>query len=248
MSGTVFVAVQGGLGNQLFIISTGIAYSRKHNKNLYCFYIETTRKNHFNLPMYVPEQIKNAKIYSEPKFSYTEIPKFDGDIVLHGYYQSSKYFERDIINSIVILKSSEYVFPTIPFDHTPVVLHIRRTDYTTSDDFHITLPLSYYENAVKEMNKRINNPYYLIFSDDIDFANKVEINGIGDNKMVVNMSDEDSFNVMSECKYFIIANSTFSWWGAMLKGYDFVIAPKIWFGKKGHQDWQDIYESDWMIL
>ena len=55
---------------------------------------------------------------------------------------------------------------------------------------------------------------------------------------------------MTMCKHFIIANSTFSWWGCMLNGEDneMVIVPKIWFGENGRKDYEDIYEDSWIRL
>ena len=248
--GTVFAQVVGGLGNQLFIISTAIAYSNKYGKTLYCFLNPNeTRQNHFGLPIGFP----NAKIdhtYNEPCFSYKEIPYVNGNIMLNGYFQSSKYFpDKKIVNSITIPKSKDFSFPLIPDGKIPVCVHIRRGDYIDSSDFHIVPGNDYYSEAIKLMRMNVPNSHFLIFSDDIEYVKNNQIGDITKSEMtIVDQCDIDCINIMKECKFFIIANSTFSWWGAVLGGNKLVFAPKTWFGRVGPQDWQDIYEPDWIVI
>ena len=112
MSDTIYANVVGGLGNQLFIIATALAYSKKHNKKLHCFFNQAEkRQNHFKLPIGLPIDIDIGQTYSEPSFAYTEIPAVDGNILITGYFQSAKYFNKEIINTISIPKSLDYFFP-----------------------------------------------------------------------------------------------------------------------------------------
>jgi len=250
MSSIIYANVVGGLGNQLFIIATALAYSKKHNKTLHCFFNHTEkRQNHFNLPIGLPNDTQIGLTYHEPRFSYTEIPFVDGNILITGYFQCAKYFDAEIISSITIPKSLNYTFPVIPETKTPVCIHIRRTDYIMFQDFHCLPPDDYYTKAINIMREKLPNPYFLIFSDDIEYVNNTVIGDItNDEKVVVDQCNVDCINIMRECNHFIIANSSFSWWGAMLGGYTTVIAPKTWFGEKGPQDWQDIYQPDWIII
>ena len=249
---SIYALVVGGIGNQLFIMSAAIAYSKKYNKRLCCYLAPwETRHNHFGLPGGFDGSVD--QVYSEPYFAYKEIPYTEGNILIKGYFQSSKYFSKEIIDTISIPKSVNYSFPIIPEGKTPVCIHVRRGDYVPSIDFHYVNLDEYYCKAIEKireiMREKCLNPHFLIFSDDIEY---VTANTIGDvsstERTIVDLCDKDCLNVMKECKHFIIPNSSFSWWGAMLGGYETVIAPKTWFGKNGPQDWQDIYESDWIVI
>lgn len=250
MQSTVYVIVYGGLGNQLFMIATAIAYSKKYNKKLHCFYKSVdARDNYCGLSTLMPSNGSYDFIYNEPSFSYTEIPYFENNFLLNGYFQSSKYFNKEIIDSVYIPKSNFYSFPVIPEGKTPVCIHVRRTDYLKCPDYHLIQPNNYYTAAIKLMRERVTNPYFLIFSDDIEYLTVNSLGDISDNeRFIIDKRDIDCINIMKECKYFIIANSTFSWWGAVMGGYNLVVAPKTWFGKDGPQDCQDIYEPDWIII
>jgi len=239
----------GGLGNQLFMLAAAIEYSTKHKKVLAFFYSDPARENHFGFSTVRPSGINWDIVYTEPTFSFTEIPYFAGNIFISGYFQSSKYFSRAIVDTITIPKTPAYIFPPIPISKTPVCIHIRRGDYIGRETFHIIQPPEYYTQAVSVLREKVSTPHFLIFSDDIEYASATQIGDIADSeKTIVDLCDKDSINVMKECKHFIIANSTFSWWGAVMGGYETVVAPKRWFGNDGPQDWADIYESDWIVL
>ena len=248
-TGILCSSVYGGLGNQLFIVATAMEYATKHKKILAFVYSDQWRENHFGFPKGLPVGITWDTVYKEPCFSFCEIPYFAGNIAMSGYFQSSKYFSRAIIDNITIPKTPAYIFPTIPTGKTPVCIHIRRGDYVGLEDYHCTQSPEYYTQAVSVMRERVSAPHFLIFSDDIAYASTTPIGDVGDSeKTIVDLCDKDSINVMKECKHFIIANSTFSWWGAVMGGYEVVVAPKRWFGKRGPQDWADIYESDWIVI
>jgi len=91
-----------------------------------------------------------------------------------------------------------------------------------------------------------------VFSDEPTIAESVmqEVSVIPVDKIVYPDVDYGlSMAMMSRCNHHIIANSSFSWWGAWLsRNNGVVIAPKNWFGPKGPSDWQDIYCEQWRIL
>lgn len=251
---SVFCIVRGGLGNQLFMIVTAITYSRAHNKELYCvFDANETRYNHFNLPTFIDgsqfDLFDNAIMYCEDSIDlrYREIPYVEGSIILTGYFQSSKYFDKNLIDTINIPKTISFSIPQ--FEGTGVCIHIRRTDYIDSNDFHPVQDIDYYNQAISIINDKIESPHYLIFSDDIEYITEhiCDYRGIK-NYTIMNYVDVDCLNIMKEFRHFIIANSSFSWWGAMLGGYETVIAPRKWFGKGGPTFWNDIYEDDWIVI
>ena len=173
-------------------------------------------------------------------------------VTLNGYFQTEKYFknvEEEIRqdftfrNEIAVLckhKMSEV--------DTPVGLHIRRGDFLINSANHHNLGLDYYESALKHFNDDRN---VIIFSDDPEWCKEQKL--FEDDRFLVSEGN-DSYTdlcLMSLCSDFIIANSSFSWWGAWLsKGVDKVVcAPSIWFGpNNAHLDTSDIIPDEWTIV
>lgn len=177
---------------------------------------------------------------------------------LEGSWQSYKYF-KDIKNTIreeltIKEKTSE------PFDKimkktkevNSVSLHVRRGDYTTEKVQQVLklCSLNYYRKAISVIKEKINNPTFFIFSDDIEWVKK----NLKTNSPTVFVSDykiEDyeELLLMSMCKHNIIANSSFSWWGAWLNNnpHKIVIAPKKWFNDENIKT-KDLISKDWVQL
>ena len=88
----------------------------------------------------------------------------------------------------------------------------------------------------------------IIFSDDTKWCKEQEI--FSDDRFLVSEDNDQSYDLclMSMCNDFIIANSSFSWWGAWLGNRGKVVAPKQWFGKGLNHDTKDLYCSDWSVL
>lgn len=115
-----------------------------------------------------------------------------------------------------------------------VSLHIRRGDYVTQKNVseHMgVLPLEYYQAARAHMAERIQEPYFFVFSDDIEWARK---NMFMENATYISrkgLKDYEEMMLMSMCAHNIVANSSFSWWGAWLNQnpHKIVIAPEHWF-------------------
>lgn len=251
------VKVYGGLGNQLFQIATALAYCQKTNKSLELFPCDGNRRTYYwnsllaRFADSVINEIPNSfPIYKELGFSFKEIPYFDGNIILDGYFQSSKYFKQ----SCSILKDSIVWPPLIPqINENVVIIHARRTDYLASEWnklVHGPLPPSYYKLGVEIIKKQIDGPIeFILISDDNSFWSNPDFDFLKNEKVTIfNGTDIETLALMKSCKNFIIANSTFSWWGAYLADAQNVIAPSRWFGPRGPQDWQDIYEDSWTII
>jgi hypothetical protein len=115
---------------------------------------------------------------------------------------------------------------------TPVSLHIRRGDYTLAAEGNIALPMSYYDRAIAMICERVGDPTFFVFSDDIAFARANLPSGL--HTVFVDHNDDHSshedLRLMSACRHHIIANSSFSWWGAWLNPRQdkLVFAPKHW--------------------
>ena len=126
-----------------------------------------------------------------------------------------------------------------------VALHIRRTDYITNPN-HTCLSMDYYKKALSYFK---DDPV-LIFSDEPNWCKEHEL--FEDDRFMISDSDDQYIDLclMSMCKGHIIANSSFSWWGAWLADSDKVIAPKGWFegSNNSHLDTNNIYCTDWIVL
>ena len=164
-----------------------------------------------------------------------------------GYFQTHKYFERieneilkdftfsdEIVESCEgILKGNEYVS-----------IHIRRGDYVNLQDHHPLQPMSYYERGLEYFP---DTPV-MVFSDDPEWCKEQTIFQSDD--VLISESNPPGIDMylMSKCSYHIIANSSFSWWGAYLAKSQQVIAPKNWFGPLQNVDTSDKYLNDWIVI
>lgn len=176
------------------------------------------------------------------------------NIYLDGYWQSSMYFSefKEELSNIFTKKNNhiDHLLKKIQFKkQNSIAIHIRRGDYSkTNSSFSnlYLLDLEYYNNAIKYYLNKVENPVFYIFSNDFkwaknSFANIKNIIYVNEER---EFSDFDEFQALINFKYFIIANSTFSWWPAYLsKSKDkIVISPKRWFGNK------DIIPSNWLKM
>ncbi|TKX30148.1 hypothetical protein CQA38_00460 [Campylobacter sp. MIT 12-5580] len=128
-----------------------------------------------------------------------------------------------------------------------VSLHIRRGDYLSLPEFNVCT-LEYYQKAITYINERVENPHYFIFSNDLAWV-KEHFNA--KNMSIVSCNQDKNYfdlELMKHCKHNIIANSTFSWWGAALNANKdkIIIAPKIWY--RGDIRFDDILSQQWIKL
>jgi hypothetical protein len=134
-----------------------------------------------------------------------------------------------------------------------VSIHIRRGDFSKKAEtnlYHGILSSDYYKQAIEIISSKINSPKFYIFSDDINWAkeNLIVPEAVYASGQISKTHFEDLY-LMSQCHHNIIANSSFSWWGAWLNDNPekIVIAPKNWFNK-GPKDTQDIIPGDWIKI
>jgi len=191
--------------------------------------------------------------YYENVFSYPNL-----NIAYWGMWQSPKYFTHakdEIINTYQFNQSQISVYSNRILDKinstNSVSVHLRRGDYTNDQyngGFIRCCPLEYYSKAMLYMEEKAENPTFFIFSDDIEYAKmNLSANSIF---FVDGNKGEDSWQdmyLMSQCKHNIIANSTFSWWGAFLNLHQnkIVIAPKRWWY---YLEKDDIIPEDWIRI
>ncbi len=140
-----------------------------------------------------------------------------GNWYLQGWFQDSRYFQKheSIIKREIVprhkIRISSGLRTVLQMADT-VSVHIRRRDYKRLSN---TLPANYYYNAMMQMKSVISNPFWVIFSDEIEWVKK-NID-FGNNCYFLDrtegLEDYEELMVMSCCKNHIIANSTYSWWG-----------------------------------
>ena len=179
-----------------------------------------------------------------------------GDCYYEGYWQCPNYFASIKPLLIEIFKHPEpnkYNAELIKeiLSTNSVGIHVRRGDYLKSEDFKGLCGVEYYKKAIREVLKRVKDPVFYVFSNDIKWCEDFLTPLFKGNKYVfiTDNKGEDSIwdmFLMTYCKYLIIANSSFSWWGAFLnKNKLQVYAPSPWINRKANID---IYEPDWVKI
>jgi hypothetical protein len=162
-------------------------------------------------------------------------------IYLDGYWQNPKYFEiyrKDLLTQIVpvkkLSKNAQKLLSDIE-NINSISIHIRRGDYASNPkakNHHGILPVSYYKKSVENIKSRLNKQIYFIFTDDASWT-KTQFTFLNKPIFISDFlnNEIEELYLMSRCKHNIIANSTFSWWGAWLNQNKnkLIIAPKSWF-------------------
>ncbi len=252
---TCTVLVHGGLGNQLFQIAMGIQYACKNNMKLQLGTMGNNVRPYYwgSLLQHYSRIVTSnitGKVYKESSFSYSEIPSFDSDVILNGYFQSSKYFKsiRRYVRNLVCLPDISGVLAKYrPITDKTVFVHARRGDYLNAIAYHGILGEDYYRAAVSKICELVPDAQFIVSSDDPQFWKETPIF----TDLSVEHIDEDditTFAIMTRAKNFIIANSSFSWWGSVIADSANVVAPRNWFGPNGPKDTADIYEPSWVVV
>lgn len=243
MNGYVSSHLQGGLGNYLFQISAAYSVSLKHNKELK---IDTSDIAiiHSPLELYSNNILRNIQFGNIDEFrlihnsghspiSYLEIPVIEGNLKLDGYYQNEMYFKEyrnEILNLFEIDETTnQYLtekYSDITFENT-CSIHVRRGNYVERQHFHPLQTIEYYKRAISIIGEKT---LFLIFSDDIDWC-KSNLDFIENKIFISGNLDYQDLYLMSMCNHNIIANSSFSWWGAWLNRHinKKIIYPSFWF-------------------
>jgi len=199
--------------------------------------------------------------YTEKSLDFDpEVFDLQGEIYLDGYWQSEKYFKKieNIIKNEFVIKTKLNEQNKNLLDQikkcNSVSIHIRRGDYVTDPDVfkvHGICNIEYYNKCIDIISQKLSNPNFFVFSDDQNWAKeniaiKFPTVYISHNGLEKGYED---LRLMSNCKYFIIANSTFSWWGAWLSNNPdkIVLAPKKWFNKEDMNN-NDIIPEGWIKI
>ena len=195
---------------------------------------------------------KRKSYFKEKRSSY-----FDGGVFknkflyLNGYWQNELYFsnirklllgELSPINS---MNNLGYAYLENIEKSNSVSLHVRRGDYLNSKNIGV-LGVDYYTKAIDYIRQNVENPTFYIFSDDLEWCK--DSLGFLDNCIYVDrtQTEIEDLKLMSFCRHNIIANSSFSWWGAWLNQNPnkTVVAPKGWI--INDPDSSNVIPSDWV--
>lgn len=241
---TVWTRVCGQRAYQLEQFNITIGETSKVNR--FFRWEEQYRRNSFFRYMDVlqlsPYQILNERHIRHPKFKY----RFCQNYYVKGYFFEKRYYEEVLseLRNEISLKKPYFLSGEIQRifrDYDTVSIHFRRgdllglgRDMSGSD---------YYKNAVAYIKRNSVNPYFIVFSDDTEWVkNKVDL---GDQVLFASdlgLTDCEEVILMSQCKNHIIANSTYSFWGALLNQNDdkIVIAPKNWRDRMKPKEWVNL--------
>lgn len=206
-------------------------------------------------PYYNRSCVKELDFNFEPN-----IIKVSSNVYLDGYWQSEKYFEdiEDIIrNEFVVTSPQEGLNRELGNQIEScesVSIHIRRGDYVSNshtNKTHGTCDMDYYLHSIKYLTKTVKTPHFFVFSDDIEWARlnlmlPYPVTFIDNNGPEKNYED---LRLMTQCKHNIIANSSFSWWGAWLNKNPekIVLAPEKWFNDSSINT-DDLIPDGWIRI
>ena len=261
--------IVGGLGNQLFQIFTTIAYSIEHNHS--CLFLNTFEVRGFTkrasywhtflkpLQVFTRNELPKTIVYKEPSYNYNPLPEPTGIVMLHGYFQSYKYFEKYMktIKRVCKIEYQKAVVNTkINTDNT-ISMHFRLGDYKLLPEHYEILDYGYYKNSLDHIQSKTDCKMKVLYfcevrdlSDVLPIIARLEAEFKYKFEQIPEYEDWEQMLIMSCCTHNIIANSTFSWWGAYLNtSPDKVVCyPDKWFGPKLTHDVSDLCPSDWNCI
>jgi hypothetical protein len=268
----IIVRLIGGLGNQFFQYAMGRRLAEKHKTTLK---IDISPFEEYKLHKYSlwafniqediasKEEIKALTYKKEKHFHFdSDVLDSSDDVYLEGYWQTEQYFKDipEIIRQEFSVKTplagrdKELAKQTKSCD--AVSLHIRRGDYvplTYGDQIFDACDLGYYFESIRLLLSQVQDPHFFIFSDDPEWAR--DNLKLSHPTTLVDHNDAsrnyEDLRLMGFCQHHIIANSSFSWWGAWLNPnpHKRVFAPKKWFNDNVRNlDPKDIIPSLWVRL
>ena len=197
--------------------------------------------------------------YTEQKPGYdVNIERLTDNVYLEGFWQSEKYFKsiEETIRKEFTVKDQPSASNRKCLDEirsvNSISIHIRRGDFVTEKEtnaIHGVCDSEYYRRAIDRMSAEVSDPRFYIFSDDMEWA-KANLSSSLHTDVYVDhnkTAPHEDLRLMYSCKHHVIANSSFSWWGAWLNenSEKKVIAPRNWFRSLENKD---IIPTGWFTL
>jgi hypothetical protein len=271
--------LMGGLGNQLFQIFATISNAIRTKQRFTFLYSEslgangdTIRSTYWKnlfvrlkpfLTNFLPQPMN---IIREESFCYKQpnVPT-EGNNCIVGYFQSYKYFE-DNYETICKMIGIQKLKNDYPVQEHTISLHFRIGDYKKVQHFHPIMPFEYYTNSISHILCESTESYdgttptykilYFCENQDIDDVDiildrlKTEYPTIVFTKASNDIADWGQMLTMSNCQHNIIANSSFSWWGAYFNNNPnkIVCYPSTWFGECAGNNTIDLCPREWKCI
>ena len=274
----VGIGNSGRFGNQIFQLAALIGIAEKNGYEIKIPVENTTNpftffdlaKQHseqtgmeLRVPFFIPdeyfapmEEISSVvtQRYQERFFHFNEaVFDIPDNVDIAGFFQSEKYFKhaeakvREVLTfRPEIRQKAEMELAKVKDDAPRVSIHVRRGDYVANSGNHTVTGMEYYADAI---NKFFSKEAYrfVVFSDDPEWCKEMFDGGY-----VVDINDSyTEMCMMSMCDHHIIANSSFSWWGAWLNPNPnkIVTAPSLWFGPNlRHNSIVDLLPETWFWI
>ena len=223
-----------------FKIRATIATDSEIHRTKYHKLLPPTLSSHLDRVLPIPLR----SLWREKKTSTydPDVTRLSSHVYLSGYWQTPLYHqpnEQKIREEVQVCHSpnaqNQKMLDQISA-HESVSLHIRRGDYVSNplaSAFLGALDLSYYRRAIQFMKERLSHLHFFVFSDDVEWVQEKLIIDTPATYVAHNGREQDyeDLRLMSHCKHHIIANSSFSWWGAWLASHpnQQVVAPQKWY-------------------
>lgn len=226
-----------------------------------------TTKNSYN--SLIQPYLLQFPVYIEPNFHYNDLPCSNNIeyLSLKGYFQSYKYFSSywDKIRDLILLEAMQNKmkekYGSLLTNHYNISMHFRMGDYKQKQNFHPIMKEDYYDKSIEAITTYIDQPdmqiIYFYEKDDEKDVNII-VNSLEQKYTNVKFTsinhticDWEQLILMSCCHSNIIANSTFSWWGAYMNNQkDKVVCyPTNWFGASlSSNNMNDLFPSEWIKI
>jgi hypothetical protein len=220
----------------------------------------------YNNAQYTVDALSLFPSFHEDGFRFNDIPSFDvPKVQLYGYFQSPKYFQEhyDTICSLInlpaqILRVRNYYAKYFAENIHTISMHFRIGDYKNIQNYHPLMPVQYYVSALTRLRRSGTDCNVLYFCEEKDLDTvssmiaeiKSMVFGVTFVRADSTISDWEQMLLMASCNDNIIANSTFSWWGAHLNQTPNkqVCYPNAWFGPSAKHDATDLFPAEWQRI
>lgn len=248
----MIVRLTGGIGNQLFMYAFGRSMAELRNETLTFHWQRSTWDfglDKFGLIVPLENPTTVPSYYTEATFSWDQrVYQTPQGTYFRGYWQSEKYFRP----AALLKDFNGWLNLPVPVELPEhyVCIHVRRGDYLKSGtrEVHGVFLDDYYRTAINYIKERLNNPTFVVFTDDPEMKEF-----LGYPVVSTNDPHEDLWE-MTRFTHHILANSTFGWWGAWFsehrsKQYSskLIIAPKQWF-VNSEINTDDLIPNRWVRL
>lgn len=267
----ITIMLQGGMGNQMFEYATGLAQARRFNTGLILdttsLFTERLRQYSLGLWEGVTEHIVTGSpvTVQENQMPYDPFLNciMNANSTLRGYWQTEKWFghirgellEKFHPKQRITGRGFETLKEILRVGQRSAFITVRRSDYVGSD-FHNVLTPEYYREACYLVHKHTPFPHFFVFSDEPEWCKKnfeipydFTVVGSYDQTTHTHLGREDEdLWLMRNCRHAVMANSSFSWWGAWLNPQQadrVVVAPKKWFHDAAGIDTRDMVPERW---